>query len=168
MESTFNNLYLYELESLAAAEKQTLEVLPRLGAATEAQELTRRLKGKRSKGKKRLTTLQRLIDQAQGDVKLPVGLGIQALITECLELLKEFRTGNLRDAVMIAHLQGAEHYKIAAYTSLIDYANLLGNRGAVETLKGALRELDLESKTLNQIALQVDAEAYVDTRIEGT
>jgi len=52
-------------------------------------------------------------------------------------LESSFPTGNLRDAVMIAHMQRAEHYKMAAYTSVHDYAKLLGDKEGADRLNQA-------------------------------
>ena len=69
---------------------------------------------------------------------------------------------------MIAHMQRAEHFKMAAYSSVADYAKLLGNKAAADDLSKAGKAVALTNKMLGAIAIQVDAEAYVDTRIPGT
>lgn len=68
---------------------------------------------------------------------------------------------------MIAHMQRAEHYKMAAYSSVRDYAKLLGLKEATNKLEQALRLTTGASKNLGAIAIQVDAQAYVDTREVG-
>ena len=112
--------------------------------------------------------VQGLLQNLSGQVSVPLGRGMRALIDECLVLLKEFPTGNLRDAVMIAHMQRAEHYKMAAYASVRDYARLLGDRAAAETLDAAMKATTTASRNLGAIASQVNAESYVDTREPGT
>ena len=166
--NTFNDLYLHELELLASAEAQMVELLPQLAKGTDTDELTQALKAQCVSCAEQLDTVKGLLIDLGAKSRVPLGSGMRALLAECQVLLKEFPAGNLRDAVMIAHMQRAEHYKMAAYASVRDYAHLLGNKAAVEALDCALKSVTAASKNLGQIAIQVDAEAYVDTRLEST
>ena len=78
---------------------------------------------------------------------------------ECSKLLKSFPAGKLRDTVMIAHMQRAEHYKMAAYSSIHDYAKLFGSNEVALTLDHAAKAVSAMSKNLGQIDIQVNAEA---------
>lgn len=119
---TFNDLFAHELEMLVSAETQMIAFFPDL---RKAQTLTSsrlpfllRCRAVRINGRCWCRC-------SKGSVSLlpvPVSRGIQALLEECSELLKTFPPENLRDAVMIAHMQRAEHYKMAAYASVHEYA----------------------------------------------
>lgn len=168
MTRTFNELYLHELELLASSEAQMADLLPRLIEGTDTAELQRALQAQQSGCQAQRDMLQAMLRQHGWKGRVPVGTGMKALLAECVVLVSEFPAGNLRDAVMIAHMQRAEHYKLAAYTSVRDYAHLLGEKQARVALDHALKAVTAASKNLSQIAIQIDAEAYVDTRIEKT
>jgi len=68
---------------------------------------------------------------------------------------------------MIAHMQRTEHYKTAVCTSVHDYAKLLGDKEGEDHLNQAEKAVLEISRTLGASSIQVNAEAYVDTRIEG-
>ena len=165
---TFNDLYRHELEMLVSAESQMIAILPKLAKATETEELRSALMAEVQGCKDQLKMLQALLKGLGQAPAKPISGGIQSLLQECSELLNSFPDGNLRDAVMIAHMQRAEHYKMAAYTSVHDYAKLLGEKEAAESLQTAARAVTGISRTLGAIAIQVNAEAYVDTRLEAT
>lgn len=165
---TFNDLYLHELETLLSAETQMIDMLPGLARSTETGELKAAFTAQVQGCTEQQIMLQALIASLDQPTATPVSRGIEALLQECSELLKSFAAGNLRDAVMIAHMQRAEHYKMASYASVREYASLLGDKEGAAHLATAEKAVTLASRTLAAIAIQIDAEAYVDTRVEGT
>lgn len=168
MTETFNELYRHELEVLLSAERQMIRLLPALAEGTDTAELQRALRAQVHGCQTQADLLQRLLEQQGAALKVPVSRGIAALLGECSELLKTYPAGNLRDAVMIAHMQRAEHFKMAAYSTVAEYAKLLGDKDAAHDLLDAGKAVTLVNKMLSAIAIQVDAEAYVDTRLPGT
>lgn len=168
MTETFNDLYRHELEVLLSAEQQMITLLPSLADGTDTRELQQALRSQVDGCRSQAELLRRLLKEQGQALKVPVSRGIEALLAECSELLKTYPTGNLRDAVMIAHMQRAEHFRIAAYSTVAEYAKLLGNKDAAGELNQVGKAVALVSKMLGAIAIQVDAEAYVDTREEGT
>ena len=168
MIQTFNDLYAHELEMLLSAETQMMELLPTLAEGTGTAELKKALLAQVDGCAKQAVLLGDLLRQGGKPLKVPVSRGIQALLQECSILLRSFPDGNLRDAVMIAHMQRAEHFKIAAYSTVAEYAGLLGDKAAAASLGNAGKTVTLVSKMLGAIAIQVDAEAYVDHRVQGT
>lgn len=168
MTETFNDLYRHELEVLLSAERQMMDLLPALADGTDTPELQRTLRAQVDGCRAQADMLQRLLEQQGAALKVLVSRGIQALLQECSELLKTYPTGNLRDAVMIAHMQRAEHFRMAAYSTVAEYAKLLGDKAAAHDLSEAGKAVTLVNRMLGAIAIQVDAEAYVDTRLPGT
>ena len=151
---------------LVSAETQMIKLLPQLAEGTDTEELKTALFSQVQGCQDQLRLLEQILDALGQPLAVPVSRGIQSLLQECAELLKNFPEGNLRDAVMIAHMQRAEHYKMAAYTSLQEYAKLLGDKETAVRLGNAGKAVTGISRTLGAIAIQINAEAYVDTRIE--
>ncbi len=168
MTETFNALYRHELEVLLSAEQQMVDLLPTLAKGTDTAELQQVLQAQVDGCRAQADLLRRLLTQHGSPSKVPVSRGIQSLLQECSEPLETYPTGNLRDAVMIAHMQRAEHFKMAAYATVAEYAKLLGDMAAAHALHEAALAVTLVSRQLGAIGIQVDAEAYVDTRLPGT
>lgn len=166
MTTTFNELYVHEMAMLASAESQTIALLPRLVAATDTEELKKALASHQATCGVQLATVKRMLEQLNSPADSVVCFGMKALLGECSDVVHEYPKGNLRDTVMIAHMQRADHYRMAAYGSVHDYARLLGLKESAVCLDQATKAVVAATKALGQIAIQVNAEAYVDTRLE--
>jgi ferritin-like metal-binding protein YciE len=79
-------------------------------------------------------------------------VGMEGLVAEGAELIKEEEPGVQLDAALICAAQKAEHYEIAAYGSLVSYAKLLGMEEAADLLETSLAEEKQTDETLTNIA----------------
>lgn len=168
MTRTFNDLYAHELQALLSAEMQMAALLPELAGGIETAELRTALLAQVTTCEEQAKLIRGLLAELGDAETHPVCRGMKALLEECSELLTSFKTGNLRDAVMIAHMQRAEHYKMAAYASVHEYAKLFGKKEVAASLDHAAKVNLGITRNLSAIAIQINAEAYVDTRKEGT
>jgi ferritin-like metal-binding protein YciE len=85
---------------------------------------------------------------------------MQGLIEENKELLGEDAEPEVLDAGMIVGAQKVEHYEIAGYGSVVEFAKLLGNREAADLLAKTLDEEEKTDKLLTNLArksINVDA-----------
>jgi ferritin-like metal-binding protein YciE len=143
MES-MKDLYHHELKDLYSAEKQILEALPKMAAKASDAELRQAFEEHRVVTEEQVTRLQTIFD----DLKLNPGnkkcKGMEGLIEEGEELLKEDADPDVRDAALIGAAQRVEHYEIAGYGTARTYARQLGFDNHVELLQ---RTLDEEGKT---------------------
>ena len=81
------------------------------------------------------------------------------LLAEGEELLSETTDESLRDAAIIAAAQKVEHYEIATYGTLREWAQHLGHRQVVDTLQQTLDEEGESDRTLTRIAASLNGEA---------
>jgi ferritin-like metal-binding protein YciE len=77
-------------------------------------------------------------------------------------LLEEDAEPAVLDAAVIGAAQRVEHYEIAAYGTLIAFANELGYEEAAELFEQSLDEEKEADETLSQIASQIN-KAALDT-----
>ena len=87
--------------------------------------------------------------------------GMEGLIEEGSELLKKEDPSPAVDAALICAAQKVEHYEIAAYGSLVEYAKLLGMDDAVELLQTTLAEEKETDEKLTAIASDLNLVAQV-------
>jgi ferritin-like metal-binding protein YciE len=78
--------------------------------------------------------------------------GMQGLITEGDELIKEKADPAVRDAGLIAAAQRVEHYEMAAYGTVRTYAQQLGQQRAASLLQQTLDEEGATDKQLTRLA----------------
>ena len=91
--------------------------------------------------------------------------GMEGLLKEGDELLKDKLTDDVRDAGMIAAAQKVEHYEIAAYGTLCAYARQLGKDDALSLLEETLEEEKETDRKLTELAessVNLEAETSAD------
>ena len=80
--------------------------------------------------------------------------GMEGLLTEGSELMKEDAEPEVIDAGMISAAQRVEHYEIAAYGTVRTYAELLGLKKAANLLQETLDEEKATDQKLSGLARQ--------------
>ncbi len=85
--------------------------------------------------------------------------GMEGLIDEGAEAIKEDAVPEVKDAALIAAAQRVEHYEIAGYGCVRTYATLLGNDKAAKLLQQTLDEEGDTDKALTKLAERINVEA---------
>jgi ferritin-like metal-binding protein YciE len=84
---------------------------------------------------------------------------MKGVLTEGASVLEEVASGNIRDAGIISAAQRVEHYEMAGYGAVREYANLLGMKEVASLLDETLKEEKAADQKLTKIAKSVNAEA---------
>jgi ferritin-like metal-binding protein YciE len=150
------DLFVHELRDVLDAERQLLKALPKMAKSATSEELKAAFEEHASVTEKqvgRLETIFKSLDKAARGKHCP---GMEGLIAEGDELMKEEEAGAPLDAALICAAQKVEHYEIAAYGSLATYARLLGQNDAVELLEATLAEEKETDEKLTAIASELN------------
>jgi ferritin-like metal-binding protein YciE len=154
-----DELFEHALRDTLDAERQLLKALPKLAKAATSEELQTAFENHKAQTEEqigRLETIFKSLDKTARGKHCP---GMEGLITEGDELIKEEEPGVTLDAALIGAAQKAEHYEIAAYGTLASYARLLGMDEAVELLETTLAEEKETDEKLTGIAAELNLEA---------
>jgi ferritin-like metal-binding protein YciE len=89
---------------------------------------------------------------------------MEGLVKEGGEMIKNEFEGEVKDAGLIGAAQRVEHYEIAAYGTVRAFAELLGDRNAVDLLSQTLEEEKETDKKLTQLASEINVEASQNER----
>lgn len=159
MES-LRELFIEELQDLYSAENQILKALPKMVEKTSHQELRNGFSEHLEQTRGHVQRLDQIFDQL-GDVdrKGKKCKGMEGIIKENKELLKEDAEPEVLDAGMIGGAQRVEHYEIAAYGTVKTYARLLGHDNWAQLLDQTLNEEKETDAKLTQLAEQINLEA---------
>ena len=76
---------------------------------------------------------------------------MQALVGEAEKMMGMMKSGPLRDAALIASAQRVEHYEMAVYGTLANYAECLGLDDEVQLLAGILEDEKLADEKLSEV-----------------
>lgn len=157
---TLSELLVDELQDLHSAEKMIIEALPKMIEKASSTDLKNALRHHLDETRGQLLRLEKIFDQIpdvdRDDKKCK---GIQGIIKENEDLLKEAKEPEVRDAGMIAGAQRIEHYEIAAYGTVRTYANLLGRQDWAQLLQETLTEEKEADSKLNSLSEGINLEA---------
>jgi ferritin-like metal-binding protein YciE len=90
----------------------------------------------------------------------------RALVEEGSEVMKQGLEGTVLDAALIGAAQRVEHYEIAAYGTVIAFAQTLGESGHVSLLEETLSDEKETDENLTELATQINQQAASGERIQ--
>ena len=149
---TLEDLYVEELKDLYSAENQILKALPQMIKKASHKELKRAFTLHEKQTRGQVKRLERICKQL--GVK-PTGkkcVGMEGLIEEAKDLIKEKPEPDVLDAGLIAAAQHVEHYEMAGYGCARTYARLLGYEEQARMLQDTLNEEGETDKLLTVLA----------------
>ena len=163
MES-LNELFIDELEDLYSAENMIIKALPKMIEKVASPQLKSALSNHLKETEGQVVRLDKIFDELEEqnddvdrtDKKCK---GIEGIIKENEDLLKEDAEPDVRDAGIIAGAQRVEHYEIAAYGTVRTYANLLGHNEWARLLEETLNEEKSADEKLNMLSTSINLDA---------
>lgn len=145
-------LFEEELRNIYWTEKTLTKTIPSMIKYVASPELVEALNIQLVETKKQLMRLDEVyisIDKKASAIKCDA---MYCLIKEIKEITKTCETGAMRDSGIISIGQKIEHYKIAAYKTLYQFAETLGLYEASDLFQTTLNEDKATDEKLSEIA----------------
>lgn len=152
---SLQKLYIEQLQDIWSAESQILEALPRMTEQTKHTELKRAFQQHYQQTEQQVQRLEKIFQDLGEEPGEKMCKGMEGLIKEGEEAIKEFKDSDVLDAALIASAQAVEHYEIARYGCARTYAHLLGLTEHAEILQRTLDEEGDTDHKLTDLAEQV-------------
>jgi len=152
-------LYIEELKDIYNAENQLVKALPKMAKAASSEELKNGFLKHLEQTKGHVQRLEKVFRALGENPKGKKCKGMEGLIEEGSEAMEEDFEGAVMDAALIGAAQRVEHYEIAAYGTMIAFANALGETEQAETLEETLNEEKETDEKLTEIAGTINEEA---------
>jgi ferritin-like metal-binding protein YciE len=158
-------LYVNQLRLLLSAEEQIVRALPDMANAATHQQLHDALWSHYRETDAHVKRLEELLADAKRiDPSISSTSPIRCkaahgLIAETEDMLEDARDGLVKDAALIAAAQRIEHYEIAAYGTLRQFARVLGETAAAEILDKTVKEHGQTDHVLSQVAELINEDA---------
>jgi ferritin-like metal-binding protein YciE len=152
-------LYVEQLKDLYSAEGQLVEALPRMAKAAKSPILKQAFEEHLEETKQHRQRIERLFEGLDYSPHGQKCKGMEGLIEEGDEAAKQDGDDDTIDAAMIAAAQRVEHYEIAGYGTVHQYALLLGEEHAARTLQTTLDEEYGANIKLNKLSETINVEA---------
>jgi ferritin-like metal-binding protein YciE len=153
--SSLEDLLLEELRDLYSAETQILKALPKMAEKAANRELRAAFQEHERVTQDQVRRLETIFD---GLGEKPGGhfcKGMEGLLKEGQEMLKEKGDPDTLDAGLIAAAQRVEHYEIAGYGCVRTYAEQLGMQDHARTLQQTLDEEGDTDQRLTALAERI-------------
>ena len=162
--ATLRELFVHELKDLYSAENMIIKALPKMIEKVASPQLKSALSNHLKETEGQVVRLDKIFDELEEqnddvdrtDKKCK---GIEGIIKENEDLLKEDAEPDVRDAGIIAGAQRVEHYEIAAYGTVRTYANLLGHNEWARLLEETLNEEKSADEKLNMLSTSINLDA---------
>lgn len=151
--SQLMKLFEDQLKDIYWAEKALTKALPKMVKNATSPELIKALTMHLKETEAQVERAEQVfatIDQKASAKKCPA---MEGLIKEAEELMEECEAGAMRDAAIISAGQKVEHYEIASYGTLCQFAQTLGLHEAVGLLQTTLDEEKAADDKLTEVAV---------------
>ena len=158
------DLYIDELRDIYSAETQLVKALPKMAKAATSDELRSGFEEHLEQTRGHVSRLEQIFEDLDEKPSGKKCSGMEGLVKEGGEMIKNEFEGEVKDAGLIGAAQRVEHYEIAAYGTVRAFAELLGDRNAVDLLSQTLEEEKETDKKLTQLASEINVEASQNER----
>src|SRR5512138_2643564 len=149
---TLDDMYMDLLKDLYSAEKQLVKALPKMAKAADASDLQKAFQDHLRQTEGHVERIERIFSELGGSPRGKKCVGMEGLIQEGSELMKEDAEPEVMDAGLIAAAQKVEHYEIAGYGTARTWAERMGYDNAARLLQQTLDEESAANEKLTQIA----------------
>ena len=161
--SQLMKLFEDELKDIYWAEKALTKAIPKMIKNASSKKLVKALENHLDETEnqvKRLEEVFELIDKKATAKKCEAMAG---LVKEAEDIMESCEEGAMRDAGIISAGQKVEHYEIASYGTLRQFADTLGLKDVVKLLKATLEEEKAADEKLTEVAeADINVEASED------
>lgn len=173
---TLQNLFLGELAHIYDAERRLSKALPKMAKAATCTHLQEALLDHQEETQGHVKKVEMVFEAFDRKASGKTCQATAGLLAEAEEIAAEYAGSPAINAALIAAAQKMEHYEIASYGCLLEWAERLGNKQAADLLLEILNEekaannalTELAETRCNDEALDInDSEAAADAASKG-
>jgi len=149
---TLHDAFIDELRDTYDAEKQLTKALPKLAKAATNPKLRQAFETHLEETRGQIERLERVFESLDERARGKHCDGIAGIIEEGKSIMEEDFDETTMDACLIAAGQRAEHYEMAAYGTLVAWAEAMGHDEAARLLHETLDEEKAADEKLSSLA----------------
>ena len=149
---TLKDLFLDELADMYDAEKRIVKALPKMAKAATCDDLKEAIQAHLTETEGHVTKVEQVFKCFDEKPRGKTCEATVGLLKEGDEIAAEFKGSPAINAALIAAAQKVEHYEMASYGCLHEWAGLLGNEDAAGLLEEILDEEKAANEGLTELA----------------
>lgn len=151
--SQLMSLFEDGLKDVYWAEKALTKAIPKMAKNATSKELVEALTSHLAETKEQVSRLEQVFESFGKKAVAAKCEAMAGLIKEAEDIMEECETGSMCDAGIILAAQKVEHYEIATYGTLRQFAETLGLTEAATLLESTLKEEKSADAKLTKIAV---------------
>ena len=157
---SLEDLFITGLQYAYDAEKQLVEALPKMAQASTTPQLRQAFGQHLTETQEHVRRVEQIFSAFGKQPETQPNTVLQAMSKEADNMIAMIQASPLRDAALIVAGNQVEHYEMAAYGSLKNFAELLGNQQCVQLLQQTLEEEKKADAKLTEVGeTQVNTQA---------
>jgi ferritin-like metal-binding protein YciE len=149
---SLESLLLHEIKDLYYAEKQIVKALPKAIKKASSANLKNALEDHLAQTEGHVARLEQVFEILGQTPKTVKCQGMEGILDEAETNMKYDDSPETLDAAIIASAQKVEHYEIASYGSLVEWASILGRQDIKTLLSQTLQEEKKADQKLTELA----------------
>ncbi len=149
---TLKELFMAELADMYDAEHRIVKALPKMAKAVTCPELKKAILTHLKETEGHVSKLEQVFQSFNLKAKGKTCEATVGLLEEGDEIAADFKGSPAINAALISAAQKVEHYEIASYGCLHEWAGLLGNKKAAGLLQAILDEEKAANGKLTDLA----------------
>lgn len=150
--SQLMKLFEDELKDIYWAEKALTKGIPKMIKNASSEELIDALTSHLKETEEHVNRLEKVFESVGLKAAAKKCEAMEGLLEEAEEIMKECESGAMCDAGIISAAQKVEHYEIASYGTLRQFAETLGLTEAAALLQDTLEEEKKADQKLTEVA----------------
>jgi ferritin-like metal-binding protein YciE len=151
-QGTLHDAFIEELRDTYDAEKQLIKAMPRIAKAATSPDLRAAFEQHLAETRGQVERLTRVFESIGEKPRGKHCDGMAGILEEAKSALEEDADDATMDALLIASAQRAEHYEMAAYGTLVSWAQAMGHSDAAQLLQETLDEEKATDEKLTTLA----------------
>jgi ferritin-like metal-binding protein YciE len=165
--SQLMKLFEEELKDIYWAEKALTKAIPKMIKNATSEELIEALENHLKETEEQVKRVEQVFEILGKKANAKKCEAMEGLLKEAEEIMEECEKGAMRDAGIISAAQKVEHYEIASYGTLRQFAETLGLEDAADLLQTTLEEEKAADQKLTEVAVSaVNVEANEGEEVE--
>ena len=148
---TIDDLFLTGLQYAYDAEKQLTEALPKMARASTTPQLREAFEKHLKETEEHVRRAEQIFKALCMTPESQPNHVVEAMRKEADQMIQNLEASPLRDAALIVAGNQVEHYEMAAYGSLRNFAELMGQQECIQLLKQTLEEEKKADAKLTEI-----------------
>lgn len=151
-DKTLHDAFIDELRDVYDAEKQISKSLPKMAKAASSTELRDAFERHLEETVEQIGRLEQVFEALDEKARGKHCAGMAGIIEEGKDVMGEDFDEATMDACLVASAQRVEHYEMAAYGTLIAWANAMGHDEVTQLLQASLDEEKAADEKLTNLA----------------